>query len=94
MFSVCTVLPDSKKTELGSSEQEASPSASKNLGIVLVPCCTWKGVPTAISSGVNISEVLGCHLLQQMSSQRSQKFLQGLVSHKLTAYLYAFLPYF
>ena len=32
MFSGCTVLPDSKETELGSSDQEASPSASKNNG--------------------------------------------------------------
>ena len=59
----------SKKTKLGSSNQEASPSASKNTGIVLVPCRTWKCVPTAISSGVDISEVPGCHLLRQMSPQ-------------------------
>ena len=38
MFSGCTVLPDSKETELGSSDQEASPSAAKNTGVVLVPC--------------------------------------------------------
>ena len=63
MFSGCTVPPDSKETELGSSDQEASPSAGKNTGIVLVPCCTWKCVPTAISGGVDISEVPGCHLL-------------------------------
>ena len=69
MFSGCTVLPDSKETELGSSDQEASPSAGKNTGIVLVPCRAWKCVPTAISSGVNIFEVRGCHLLRQKSSQ-------------------------
>ena len=41
MFSGCTVPPDSKETELGSSDQEASPSAGKNTGVVLVPCsCT------------------------------------------------------
>ena len=34
----CTVPPDSKETELGSSEQEASPSAGKNTPVVLVPC--------------------------------------------------------
>ena len=34
----CTVPPDSKETELGSSDQEASPSAGKNTGVVLVPC--------------------------------------------------------
>ena len=60
---------DSKETELGSSNQEAAPSAGKNSGIVLVPCRTWKCVPTAIPSGVHISEVPGCHFLRQMSSQ-------------------------
>ena len=34
MFSGCTVLPDSKETELGSSNQEASPSAGKNTEVV------------------------------------------------------------
>ena len=34
----CDVTPDSKDTELGSSDQEASPSAGKNTGVVLVPC--------------------------------------------------------
>ena len=83
--------PDSKETQLGSSNQEASPSADKNTGVVLVPCCTWKCVPTAISGGVDISEVPGCHLLQQISCQwGSQKLLQGLVSLKLKAYFSVF----
>ena len=69
MFSGFTVLAGSKETELGSSNQEASPSAGKITRVVLVPCCTWKCVPTAISVGVDISEVPGCHLLQQMSPQ-------------------------
>ena len=38
MFSGCTVLPDSKENELGSSDQEVSPSAGKNTRVVLVPC--------------------------------------------------------
>ena len=38
MFAACTVLPDSKETELGSSNPEASPSVGKNTGVVLVPC--------------------------------------------------------
>ena len=38
-------------------------------GIVLVPCPTWKSKPTVFSGAVDISKVLGCHLLQQMSSQ-------------------------
>ena len=37
-FSGCTVSPDSKETKIGSSDQEVSPSASKNSGMVLVPC--------------------------------------------------------
>ena len=32
------MLPDSKEIELRSSDQEASPSAGKNTGVVLVPC--------------------------------------------------------
>ena len=35
----CTVPPHSKETKLGSSNQEASsPSAGKNIRVVLVPC--------------------------------------------------------
>ena len=60
MFSGCIVAPDSKET---------SPSAGENTGVVLVLCHAWKCVPTAISGGVDISEVPGCHLLRQMSSQ-------------------------
>ena len=63
VFSGCTMSADSKETELGSSNQEASPSAGKNAGIVLVLCCTWKCVPTAISGSVDISEFPGCHFL-------------------------------
>ena len=63
------MLPDSKETELGSSNQKACPSAIKNSGVVLVPCSAWKCVPTAISSGADTSDISGCHLLQQMGSQ-------------------------
>ena len=45
MFSGGTVLPDSKETELGSSNQEASQSAGKNTGIVLVPCLLMEVAP-------------------------------------------------
>ena len=61
------MLPDSKETELETCNQEVSPSAGKN-SRVLVPCCTWECVPTAISGGMDISKVPGFHLLQQMSS--------------------------
>ena len=59
--------------------------------MILVPCHPWKCVPTAISSGIDISEARVCHLLWQRSSQwGSQKLPQELVSHELTAYLSAF----
>ena len=61
--------PAGKKTEVGSRNQEAFPSAGKNNGVVLVTHCVQKHVSTAISGGVDISDVPGCHLLQQMSSQ-------------------------
>ena len=69
MFSGCTVPSDSKETKLGSSDQEASPSAGKYTGVVLVPGCAWKCVPTALSGGVDISEVKRLHFLRQMSYQ-------------------------
>ena len=47
-----------------SSNKGTSSSAHKNTRVLLVPCCTWKWVPTAISGGMNISEDPRCHLLQ------------------------------
>ena len=64
MFS-CDTVP----TELGRRDQEASPSAGKNTGVVLVPCCTWKYAPQDLSGGANISEVPRNHLLQLISYQ-------------------------
>ena len=64
MFPGCTVLPDSKETELGSNNQEVSLSAGENTGVVLVPCCIWKCAPTVISHYIDIQEVPGCHFLQ------------------------------
>ena len=63
MFPGCTVLPDSKETEVGSSDQEVSPLAGKNTGVVQCHVCTWKCVRAAISGGLDISEVPGCYLL-------------------------------
>ena len=63
------MLPDSKVTKLGSSNQEASPSAGKNTGVVLVACLSWKCFVTTISGGFDVSEVPGCHLLRKMSSR-------------------------
>ena len=45
VFSGYNVPPDSKETELGSSDQEASPSAGKNTGVVLVPCSSMEVRP-------------------------------------------------
>ena len=63
MFSGCTVLPDSKETELGSSDQEVSPSAGKNTRVNIVPCSRMELHPYSISGVEDISEVPGCHLL-------------------------------
>ena len=67
MFSGCTLPSDSKEKELGSSDQEASPSG-KNTRIVLVPCLCMEVSPYSYFY-VDIYEVPGCHLLQQTSSQ-------------------------
>ena len=69
MFSGCIVPPNSSETEVRRSDQEASPLAGKNTRVVLASCRAWKCVPTAISGGVNLSEVTRCHLLRQISSQ-------------------------
>ena len=42
---VSLLPPDSNETELGSSDKEASPSASKNTGVVLVPCSSMEVRP-------------------------------------------------
>ena len=73
VFSACTVPPDSKETDLGSSDQEASPSAGKNTRIVSVSCYAWKCVPTAMFSGVDTSKVPGCHVLRHEFSVRVTK---------------------
>ena len=91
------MLPDTGETKLGRSNQVASPSVSKNIALVLVPCCAWKCAATAISSSVDTPEGLELQLVEQMSSQCGlQKLLQGLVPHKLTACLsdfYLFLDF-
>ena len=72
MFSGCTVPPDSKETELRSSEQEAG----KNTGVVLVPCLHMEVRPYSYFLWHGYFEVPGCHLLRQMSFQwGSQKLL-------------------
>ena len=63
VFSGCTVPLDSMETwKLGSSGQETSSSADKNIKVFLVSFCTWKCVPTAITGGVDNFKVPACHL--------------------------------
>ena len=69
MFSGCIIPPDNKETKLGSINQEPSPSTGENTGVVLMPCHIWKHGPSRTFVGVIISEVPGCYLLQQISSQ-------------------------
>ena len=58
----------SKKSKVGSSEQEASLSVSKIQGH-LVPYHVRKCVPTPVSGDVDIPKALGFLLLQHMSFQ-------------------------
>ena len=89
MFSGCLVPPDNKEIKFGSSDQDNPPSAHKNTGVVLVLSHPQKYVPAAISGGADISEVSWCHMLRQISSHwGSQKLLQWVVCHGLTAYLF------
>ena len=68
MLSGCILLPESKETEQGSGNQEASPSAGKNTRIVFVQCQAWQRVPTALPV-VWFIQVSLSHLFLQMSSQ-------------------------
>ena len=55
-----------------------------------MPCCTWKCVPAAVSGGVDIFEVLGCRLLQQMSFYWGSKKLLQSVFNELTVCFFVF----
>ena len=46
---------------------------SKNTRVILTSCRAWNCVTTAISSGMDISEVPGSHLLQQMHLSEGHK---------------------
>ena len=69
MFSRCTVPPDSIAIKLDSNNQEASPSAGKNTGVVLVPFSRMQVRPYKFFGSVDLSEDPGSHLLRRMSSQ-------------------------
>ena len=68
----------------GSSNQEASPWAGKNPGVVLVPCSLMEVHSYHYSWGLWVSFVM------TDDQWGSQKLLQQLVSHELTAYLSIF----
>ena len=89
VFSSCTMPPDSKETELGRSDQGASPSAAKNTRVVLVPSLHMKVHPFSYYQWCGY---LWGVISFDMNSQwwGSQKLLQGLVPHKLTAYFSIF----
>lgn len=57
-----TVQLTVRKPNLGN--QDTSLSEDKNTKTLLEPCRVWKLFPAAVSSGVNISDVPGYHLLQ------------------------------
>ena len=77
MFSSCTVPPNKKVEQLGSSNQEASPSAGKITGIVLVTCRACK-YPYRYFRRREFFGGPWLSLLRQTSSQwGSQKLLQG-----------------
>ena len=73
MSSGCTLLSVSQETKLESSGQEASSSAGTITGVLLILCRTWKNVPKAISDGIYIPEVPGCHLVRQMSCHKGSQ---------------------
>ena len=91
VLSGCTVLPDSKETKLGSSNQEVSPSAGKNTRVVLVPCLRMEVRPYSYFQwyGYFWGPCLSFVMTDEFSMSVT-KIIQGLVSHELTAYLSIF----
>ena len=92
--STCTMPRDSKETELGSHNQEASPSAGKITEVVLVSCCTRKCVPTAVSVHVVIPRVLECSLLQHELSERVTNIASRIGVSCTQSQPFSFLPHF
>ena len=87
----CFLFAWSKETKL--SNQQASPSTSKNTEVILAPWRAPKYATAAISGGVDIWEVPYCHLLHCMTSQQGSYNLRINVSwtHRL---LFWFLTLF
>lgn len=87
-----TAPPDIKNPNFEIATKRLLHQLIKTL-VVLLLCCVCKCVLTAISSGLDIPEIPGCHLLQQISLYGgSPKLFQGSVSLELTTY--QFLPLF
>ena len=59
--------PNSEETEQGSSANRLLLEQEKVPGQFY--CHAWKCVPTAVSGGVDVFEVSGCHLLQEVIYQ-------------------------
>ena len=90
VFSGSIMLPVSKETELGSRDQEASPSAGKSTEIILASCHAYRNVYLQLFLVVWIFlRSLICYD-RWVLSEGHKKLLQGLVSHELTAYLSVF----
>ena len=90
MFSGCTVQPDIMETKLRSSNQETSPSAGKVTRVVL--SCSHMQVHPYNYFGW-CGYFLGPWVSFVITGEfwlGSQKLLQGLVSHELTAILSIF----
>ena len=74
----------------GSSDQEASPSAGKNPGVVLVPCSLMEVHSYSYFWWCGYFWGLWVSFVMTDDQWGSQKLLQQLVSHELTAYLSIF----
>ena len=82
--------PDSKETELGTSDQEASPSAGKNSVVVLVRCRAWKCPYSYFRWCEHFWGPWVSFVTTDEFSVRVKKLFRGSVSHELTAYLSGF----
>ena len=94
--------PDSKETELGSSNHEASPSAGKNTRVVLVPCshmdvhrnsyfwwCGYFWGPWVSFVMTDEFSVRVTKIMLKLCYRRTS-FCMGLISRKLCRFLLTF----
>ena len=70
------------------------PTSRSNTVVILVPCCTWKCLPTACSSGVGYSrDPWVLHVRTDEFSVRVTQIVSKM-SHELTIYLSDFYVIF